>query len=79
VTTPVTMLCLMLIAAFGVLFQPLLTGIARALMLLLNPRLSKDELAARAHMRDSQMLQKMINAAGDPSHAAELRALGARY
>ncbi|PWF55580.1 hypothetical protein C7C56_001295 [Massilia glaciei] len=75
----VFLLSLALLSALFVMFQPLLTGLGRAFMLMLNPRLSKEELAARAHMRDAEMLQRMINAAGDASQASELRALGARY
>ncbi|HEU4376711.1 MAG TPA: hypothetical protein VFS02_24665 [Telluria sp.] len=67
-----------LLAGFIVLFKPLLTGIVRALVLTVRPRLSKDELAARRHMRDAKMLQRMINSSQGPSHAAELRALGSR-
>ncbi len=74
----VFLLSLALLSALFVMFQPLLTGLGRALVLMVNPRLSKDELAARAHMRDAEMLQRMINGA-DASHASELRALGARY
>jgi hypothetical protein len=67
-----------LLGGFIVLFKPLLTGIVRALVLMVRPRLSKDELAARRHMRDAKMLQRMINSSQGPSHAAELRALGSR-
>jgi hypothetical protein len=59
-------------------FKPLLTGIARALFLVVRPRRTKEEQIARRQMRDAQMLQRMINSSQGPSHAAELRALGAR-
>jgi hypothetical protein len=59
-------------------FKPLLTGIARALVLTVRPRLSKDERAARNLMRNAQLFQRMINASQDPSQAAELRALASR-
>ena len=62
-------------AGLIVFFKPLLTGIARALVLMVRPRLTKDELAARRHMRDAKLLQRMINSSQGPSHAAELRAL----
>ncbi len=65
-------------AALIVLFKPLLRGIVRALVLLVNPRLTKDELAARRKMRDALMVQRMINSSHGPSHAAELRAMASR-
>ena len=61
-----------------VFFKPLLVGIARALFLVVSPRLTKEERQARRQMRDAQMLQRMINASHGPSHAAELRALASR-
>jgi hypothetical protein len=67
-----------LLAGFIVFFKPLLTGVVRALVLLVRPRLSKDELSARRRTRDAKMLQRMINSSQGPSHAAELRALGSR-
>jgi hypothetical protein len=66
------------LAGLLVFFKPLLTGIVRALVLTVRPRLTKDERAARRHMRDAKMLQRMINSSQGPSHAAELRALGSR-
>jgi hypothetical protein len=69
------------VAAFGalfMLFKPLLSGIVRALVLLVNPRLSKHELAARRQMRDALMVQEMIDASHGSSHAAELRAMSSR-
>ena len=65
-------------AGLAMFFKPLLTGIARALLLLVRPPLTKEERQARRQMRDAQMLQRMINASHGPSHAAELRALAAR-
>jgi hypothetical protein len=66
------------LAGLLMFFKPLLVGIARALYLVVRPRLSKEERLARRQMRDVQMLQRMINASHGPSHAAELRALAAR-
>ena len=69
------------IAAAGallVLFRPLLLGVLGAVILVIRPRLSKEERAARAHLRDMRVMQKLINAANCPSHATELRALSAR-
>jgi hypothetical protein len=67
-------------ALAGVLmfFKPLLTGIARALLLTVRPRRTKEEQVARRQMRDAQLFQRMINASQGPSHAAELRALASR-
>lgn len=66
--------------ALLVLFRPLLVGLARAALLLIKLRLSKEERLARRQMRDAMMLNRMLNAmdSGAPSHAAELRALSGR-
>jgi hypothetical protein len=45
-------------------FRPLLTGIFRALVLVVRPRPSKEQRTARRQMRDARMLQRMI----DSSH-----------
>jgi hypothetical protein len=66
------------IAAVLMFFKPLLTGIVRALILLVKPRLTKEERAARRHVRDAQLMQRLINASNAPSQAAELRAIAAR-
>jgi hypothetical protein len=66
------------LVGFVMLFRPLLTGIAKALVLVVRPRLSRDQLAARAALRDARALQRVINAAQSPLDAAELRALAAR-
>lgn len=66
------------VAGLLIFFKPLLVGIARALYLVVCPRLTKEERLARRQMRDAQMLQRMINASHGPSHAAELRAMAAR-
>jgi hypothetical protein len=59
-------------------FRPLLVGMARAALLAVRPRLSREQRAARAHQRDARLLQRMINASSGPSQAAELRAIAAR-
>ena len=66
------------LAALLVIFRPLLGGLLRAGLLVLRPRLTRDELKARAHMRDRQLLDRMIASSSGPSHAAELRAMAAR-
>jgi hypothetical protein len=65
-------------AGLTVFFKPLLTGIVRALVLVVRPRRSKEEQTARRQMRDAQMLQRMIDSSHGPSHAAELRAMASR-
>ena len=66
------------LAALLVLFRPLLAGLLRAALLLVRPRLSRDELKARAQMRDRQVLERMIASSNGPSLTAELRAMAAR-
>ena len=63
------------IASAVVFFRPLLTGVAKALLLIVKPRLSHEDRAARALMRDRILVQRVINTSNCPSHAAELRAL----
>lgn len=61
------------------LFKPLLRGIARALLLVVRPKLDKEQRLQRRLMQDAMMLNRMLNAMdGAPSHAAELRAMAAR-
>lgn len=66
------------VIALALVFRPLLVGTLRAALLVLRPRRTRAERAARAHLRDMRMLQQMINASSGPSHAAELRAIAAR-
>lgn len=67
------------VCALAVLFKPLLRGLARAAMLVIKPKRSKEEQLQRRQMRDAMMLKRMLNAMeGDPSHAAELRAMASR-
>jgi len=66
------------IAATLMFFRPLLVGIVRAAVLAVRPRLTKQQLADKAKMRDMRLLQRMIASSSGPSHAAELRALAAR-
>jgi hypothetical protein len=66
------------VAALLVVFRPLLVGVLRAGLLVLNPRLSRDEQRARARMRDAEMIKRMIASSSGASHAAELQAMGAR-
>jgi hypothetical protein len=62
-----------------VLFKPLLRGCARAAMLVVKPKLSKEERLQRRQMRDAMMLKRMLNTSEcAPSHAAELQAMASR-
>jgi hypothetical protein len=62
-----------------VLFQPLLRGCLRAAVLVVKPKLSKEERLQRRQMRDAMLLKRMLNRSEcDPSHAAELRAMASR-
>lgn len=61
------------------LFQPLLRGIARAAMMVVKPKMSKEEQLNRRKMHDAMLLKSMLNSPdGSPSHAAELYALASR-
>jgi hypothetical protein len=61
------------------IFKPLLRGVARAALLVIKPKLSKEERLQRRQMRDAMLLKRMLNAVdGSPSHVAELRAMAAR-
>ena len=65
--------------ALLVLFKPLLRGCARAIVLLVKPKLTKEELLQRRQMRDAMMLKRMLNTSEcGASHAAELRAMASR-
>lgn len=67
------------LAALLVLFKPLLRGLARAALLVVKPKLSKEERLQRRQMRDAMMFKRMLNSLdGAPSHVAELRAMAAR-
>lgn len=72
------MLGVALLAALVVFFKPLLTGLARAAVLVVRPRLSKEELAARRHLRDTKLMKRAINGAHGVSQTAEFHALAAR-
>ncbi len=64
---------------FLVLFKPLLRGLALAAVLVVKPKLSKEQRLQRRQMRDAALLKRMLNLQKvSPSEAAELRALAAR-
>jgi hypothetical protein len=67
------------VCALLVVFKPLLTGLVRAAMLVVKPKLSKEEVLQRRQMRDAMLLKRMLNSMeGEPSHVAELRAIASR-
>jgi hypothetical protein len=66
-------------AGLLVLFKPLLRGCLRAAVLVVRPKLSKEQRLQRRQMRDALLLKRMLNRSEcDPSHAAELRAMASR-
>jgi hypothetical protein len=65
----ISMVQLALLGGVLMFFRPLLIGIARALVLVVRPRPSKDELAARRTLRLAQQ------AAAAVAGTAEVRAL----
>jgi hypothetical protein len=66
-----SMLQLVLLGGLLMFFRPLLVGIARALVLVVRPRPSKDELGARRKLRDAKLAQQAAVAVAAP----EVRAL----
>lgn len=72
------MLGMAALAALAVFFKPLLSGLAKAAVLVVRPRLSREEQAARRHLRDTRLMKRMINSAHGISQTAELHALAAR-
>lgn len=73
------LLSLLVAAVLATFFKPLLLGLWKAFVLLVKPRLSREEQVARAQLRNARVLQRMLNSSIDASDAAELRAIAARY
>ena len=69
-----SMVQLIVLGAVLMFFRPLLIGIARALVLVVRPRPTKDELAARRKLQ----LAKLAQAAQCQADAPDVRALGSR-
>jgi hypothetical protein len=67
---------LMLLGGLLMFFRPLLVGIARALVLVVRPRLTKDELAARRKLRNAKVVQALDDAG--VAETTEIRVLGSR-
>lgn len=72
-----SMVQLILLGGLLMYFRPLLVGIARALVLVVRPRPTKDELAARRKLRDAKALQAVQAAVGS-AETAEIRAIASR-
>ena len=66
------------VAGLVLFFKPLLSGIARAAVLVVRPRLTRDELAARRRLRDTKLMQKTINSASGVTQTAELHSIASR-
>jgi hypothetical protein len=72
------MLGVVALAGLAVFFKPLLSGLVRAGMLMLRPRLTQEQQAARRLMRDTKLIKRTINNAHGISQTAELHAIAAR-
>ena len=72
------MLAVSAVAGLGVFFKPLLSGLFRAAVLVVRPRLTRDELAARRHLRDIKLMKKTINSAHGITQTAELHSFASR-
>jgi hypothetical protein len=73
------LLCMVQLTLLGGLlmfFRPLLVGIARALVLVVRPRPTKDELAARRKLRDAKRAQ--TTAAAVQAATADVSVVGSR-
>ena len=68
-----------ILATVLVVFRPLITGVWRAVLVLLQPKLSREERAAQRHLRTMRAIQRASNVdSSSPSMSAELRALASR-
>lgn len=72
-----SMVQLILLGGLLMFFRPLLVGLARALVLAIRPRPTKDELAARRKLRDAKAALAVPVAAAS-AETAEIRAIAAR-
>jgi hypothetical protein len=68
----VSMVQLTLLGGVLMFFRPLLIGIARALVLVVRPRPTKDELAARRKLRNAGLAQQAA-ATATPTEVRALR------
>ncbi len=63
-----------------VVFKPLLAGMLRAALLLLQPKLTREQKSARRNLRNILAIRRVANDldCSSPNMAAELRALASR-
>ncbi|MDO8702864.1 MAG: hypothetical protein Q7U12_12985 [Undibacterium sp.] len=63
-----------------VVFKPLIVGMLRAALLLLQPRLTREQKSAKRNLRNILAIRRVANDldSSSPSMAAELRALASR-
>ncbi len=68
------------IIALFLIFKPLLTGLLRAALLVVNPRLSLDERRSRRTLRSILLVNRLAQdvESSQPGLAAELRQLAAQ-
>jgi len=68
------------LATVAVVFRPLLSGVLRAALLVVKPRLSLEERSLRSRMKSVLMLNRMAREleCREPGLAAELRSIAAR-
>jgi hypothetical protein len=68
------------LAAFAIVFKPLLSGLLRAALLVLKPRQSLETRNERCRFAGARLLQRMARDVDDtqPGLAAELRWLASR-
>lgn len=69
-----------LLVTIAMIFKPLLVGLLRAALLVLQPRVSYDERSSRRTLSSVLMLNRMANDLdlSQPSLAAEMRLLASR-
>ena len=63
-----------------IVFKPIIIGFLRAALLLLQPKLTREEKTAKRNLRNILTIRRIANDLDDssPSMAAELRALAGR-
>jgi len=74
------LLAVSIVGTIFLVFEPLLTGLLRAAILVVKPRQTRDERRARTTLLSMLTLNRMADEADgrDPALAAELRSIAAR-
>jgi hypothetical protein len=69
-----------ILATMLIVFKPIIVGMLRAALLVLQPKLTRDEKSAKRNLRNVLTIRRIANDLDNssPSMAAELRALAAR-